>query len=353
MLSQISKSNIMSTSKSMSLDVKSYPRFNGRQYKKWVDQMTPLLGIVDLLDILQGTLVAPAVAIQEPTIPTGTPAVGTTTAVPPTSQKWSLYNAQLGQFDRYTKAVEKYQKRRGEALGVLNQSLDLGIWEQVKELEPAAIWQWLRTTFVTQQFVEVLEDFKILTTFKIDLSDPNPQMFKYRFHYTRIPIAPAVPVGPNVPVAIPPTPFVSQSMAALILLATLPLSSDPSQDSVYQRMMEDYTATFTVPNMTLDTLTEAIRNTWASRFGHLSESQKPKKGDFYLLKKDKSPKKQNANVAQKTSAIKDKPSTPLYSDQYKTGSSQNKGKGRADSGEHAQKFGIFLTCHLITPSYIL
>ena len=71
----------MSTSKSMSLDVKSYPRFNGRHYKKWVDQMIPLLGIVDLQDILEGTLVAPAAAIVEPTIPTGTPATGTAAAV--------------------------------------------------------------------------------------------------------------------------------------------------------------------------------------------------------------------------------------------------------------------------------
>jgi len=83
----------MSTSKTMSLDVKltSYPRFNGRHYKKWVDQMVPLLSIVDLMDILNGTLVAPAVVIQEPTIPAGTPAVGTTAAVPPTSQEWSLF----------------------------------------------------------------------------------------------------------------------------------------------------------------------------------------------------------------------------------------------------------------------
>ena len=94
----------------MSLDVKSYPHFNGRYYKKWVDQMVPLLGIVDLQDILEGTLVAPAAAIAEPTIPAGTPATGTAAPVAPTSQDWSLYNAQLGQFDRYTKALEKYAK---------------------------------------------------------------------------------------------------------------------------------------------------------------------------------------------------------------------------------------------------
>jgi len=136
--------------------------------------MIPLLGIVDLQDILEGTLVAPAAAIAEPTIPTGTPATGTAAAVAPTSQDWSLYNAQLGQFDRYTKALEKYAKRRGEALGVLNQSLDYGIWEQVKDMTPAQAWTWLCTTYATQQFVEVLEDFKILTRFRIDPHDLVP-----------------------------------------------------------------------------------------------------------------------------------------------------------------------------------
>jgi hypothetical protein len=125
----------------------------------------------------------------------------------------------------------------------------------------AQAWAWLCTTYATQQFVEVLEDFKILTSFKINLSDTNPQLAKFCFHYTRIPIASAVPASTTVPVAIPPTPFVSESMAALILLSALPLSSDPTQDSVYQRMMEDYTATFTVPNMNLDTLTNSIHNT--------------------------------------------------------------------------------------------
>jgi len=174
--------------------------------------------------------------------------------------------------------------------------------------------------------VEVLDDFKRLITFKIDLSDPNPQLATFRFHYTRIPAAPAVPPSTTT------TPFVSQSMAALILLSALPLSSDPLQDSVYQRMMEDYTAAHTVPNMDLDTLTESIRNTWASRFGHLPETQKPKKGTFYIPKKDKAPpKKLQANVTQKTSAIKDKPTPPAYLDQFKTGSTQDKGQAHADT----------------------
>ena len=243
--------------------------------------MVPLLNIVDLMPILEGTLVAPTVTIPEPPIPTGTPATGTTPAMPPTSDDWSMYNAQLKRFERFEKATEKYLKRRGEAHGVLNQSLDLGIWEQVKSMDPATAWTWLRTTFSTQQFVEILEDFKILTAFKFDLSDPAIQLPRFRFHYTRIPVIPAV-AGPP---AIPAIPYVSDSMAALILLSALPQSSDPAQDSVYTRMMEEYTSSHSVPNMTLDTLDAAIRHTWASRFGGILEKDRPKKGTFYLTKK--------------------------------------------------------------------
>ena len=54
----------ISTAK-LSVDLKSYPRFRGQQYKKWIDQMVPLLNIVDLMPILEGTLVVPTVTIPE------------------------------------------------------------------------------------------------------------------------------------------------------------------------------------------------------------------------------------------------------------------------------------------------
>jgi len=134
----------MSTSTAkLTVDPKSYPRFRGKQYKKWVDEMCPLLNIVDLVDILEGTLVTPAIVHPEPPIPTGTLATGTAAAVPPTADDWLLYNTQLKQYEQYEKSNEKYLKRRGEAYGVLNQSLDLGIWEQVKLMDPAAAWTWL------------------------------------------------------------------------------------------------------------------------------------------------------------------------------------------------------------------
>jgi len=165
----------MSTSTAKNVvNPKSYPRFNGKHYKKWVNEMIPLLNMVDLVNIMLGTLVTPTPVRTRPSIPTGTPATGTTVAVPPTADDWSMYNALLKQYEWYERDNEKYLKKRGEAYGVLNQALDIGIWEQVKGMEPAAAWTWLRTNFAVQQFVEILEDFNVLKFFKLDLSDPAP-----------------------------------------------------------------------------------------------------------------------------------------------------------------------------------
>jgi hypothetical protein len=72
--------------------------------------MIPLLGIVDLWDILEGTLIAPTVAIAEPPMPAITPATGMTATALPSAIELSFYQAQLGQFKRYNRALEKYQR---------------------------------------------------------------------------------------------------------------------------------------------------------------------------------------------------------------------------------------------------
>ena len=276
----------------MSLSIGELPCFDGQQYKQWVDKFTLIMMMLNYLPVLDRTLTAPVTTHTEPTIP-----VGATATAAPTTAQWAQYNAELGQFERQNKLQDKFDDMNGKAKGALNQSLSPGIWEQVKAMTAATAWTWLRTTFARQQFVEILEDYKILTAFKVDLSDPNPQIAKFRHHYTRIShYTPAATTAiPNPP----PVSQISESIAALTLLSALPLSPDPSQDSIYQRMMETFTETYTVPNMTLGTLTDAIRNTWAQRFGHLPESQHPRRGTFYLKKGDKAPKKALTVTAQK------------------------------------------------------
>jgi len=123
-------------------------------------------------------------------------------------------------------------------------------------------------------------------------------------------------------------PKISQSIATLLLISALPLNADPAQQSIYQSMVKAYTQAHTIDKTDLDSLTEAIHTTWAARFRNIPKSKRPKCNTFYLDKPAPS-KKQNVQVVQKTSAVKDKGPTPFYSSQQQTGSSQNKGKAPA------------------------
>jgi len=58
--------------------------------------------------------------------------------------------------------------------------------------------------------------------------------------------------------------------------------------------METYTSNNLVSAMTLDSLEDALCKTWAARFGHLPDSQKPRKGTFYLQKGKQVPPKPKA-----------------------------------------------------------
>jgi len=269
----------------MLLSVSDLPKFNGHHYKQWVDKMAPVMMLLDIKAVLEGTLIPPsAITVTEPQIPV---VVGSTV---PTLTDWVQYNALLlqynSQYNWHRKAQKDYNKKNLKALGVLNICLSTGIWNQVKDMTAANAWTWLHTSYARIQFIKVLEDFRILTTFKLDLSDPNPQIARFYLHYTRLPEqTPTIPVGQP---AATPVPIVSQSMACLILLSSLPCAMDPAQqESVYQRTMEDYTSNNPISNMTLNSLTNHIRTTWAARFGHLPDSQKPRKGTFYINKGDK------------------------------------------------------------------
>jgi len=301
------------SSKPVSITPDQLPKFDGRHYKQWVDRLNPMIMMLGYKGILYGTLAVPApvaaTAPIEPQFPSGAG------GGPPTTAEIALYNAQLGQYtsllsrfntetDRFTKLHKECDDKNTGALGVLNQCLSFGIWEQIKDMDATAAWTWLQTTYASMEFVEVLEDFKVLTSYRLDLLDPNLQITKFRLHYSRLPSeVPATATGQ--PLANP-NPIVSQSIASLILLQALLLTADPTQESVYQCTFETYTASTPVLSMTLDTPSNAIRKTWAAKFGHLPDSQKPRHGDFYLKKgqKPNPPKNQHVQVAQKTSAIR-------------------------------------------------
>jgi len=113
---------------------------------------------------------------------------------------------------------------------------------------------------------------------------------------------------------------VHESMASLILLANLPLAtSNVGNTSVYQGMLETIMKENTITDLKLADICAAIRTTWASRFGHLKPSERPKKGTFYYQepkgkgRADECPAPRPQ--AQRNTAIKDKGPAPKHSEQ--------------------------------------
>ncbi|PPQ93403.1 hypothetical protein CVT25_004695 [Psilocybe cyanescens] len=303
----------MSTTKqTISLDTSKLPRFSGIRFREWKDKMQSAFLVFNVGDVLEGKLVAPTGAA-----PTAPPSLTPAADALSITRYQAMYQVYQHEADAYAKTQKDYTEANNKARGLLSLTLAVNIYEQVQNKTAREAWVWLETNFATEQFVETLETFKKLRDFKMDLSEPNPQIAFFRSQFTRLPLEPAPGATPGSPATIR---IISESLACLILLAALPLTNDPTHESVYQRMIESYKESHTVTStMTLDTLQETIRVTWASRFGHLPEREKPKKGTVYIKKGTTSPpKKPNA---QKISAIADKGPTPKHSDQRAGGSS--------------------------------
>jgi len=176
-----------------------------------------------------------------------------------------------------------------------------------------------------------MEHFRFIKDQKIDLSDPNPQLALFLHHYQVIPAT-----------------MISLQMAAIILLSNLLLTTNPGQESVYQRLLESNFREETIASMDLTAIIQQIHDVWAARFGGFHPSQQPCKGATYDKGKapaNKPQQKQQTQVQWNT-AIKGKGPNPQYSEQQSadSGSSQQKKKrpfqhGGKGKGAHSHVAG--------------
>ena len=237
-----------------------------------------------------------------------------------TGAEWTAYNARFNTWDSKYKSWKKqdteYANDNAKAKGIFSLALAIGIWDQVKEKTANEIWEWLKTNYGKEAFIEVLEDFRYIRDLKIDLSDPNPQLANFMHHYQRLPMQAAT--NPQGTISTAKARAVSESMACLILLSNLPLATaNIGQTSIYQAMIEDYTRQNVVNSFKLSDVTEQIRTTWAARFGSLPTREQPKKGTFYVSDpKGKGPAVPKPPQAQRNTSIKDKGPAPRFSDQH-------------------------------------
>ena len=239
--------------------------------------MFPDALFLDIKGVLKGTEKMPEpFTLEKPEVPEQ---VGDNA---PGQLAWAHYQALTQTYGmnlkEYNASKKEFLDKQQKAMGILNMTLIIGIWEQVQYKTAADAWTWLHTQYATCQFIKVLEDFKFLTSFKLDLSDPNPQLADFIAYYLHLPTeTPTVGEGQS---AKDPIPAISKPMACLMLLSSLPLTKNPMhQESIYQHLIEQYMTSNPIYTMKLNDLAEGIHSAWAAHFGHITEHDKPHKGE--------------------------------------------------------------------------
>jgi len=222
----------------------------------------------------------------------------------------NYYNAQLADYNR---KLSNWTDGNSQGMGIFNQALDIGIWDQVKDMTAHATWTWLSEHYAKSSIMELLEHFRYIKDYRFDLSDPSPQLAQWMHHYGSIPAR-----------------MISASLASIILISNLPMTNNVGQESVYQRLVETMFKDESVTTFDLAKTVDLVRDVWAARFGGLPPSQQPCKGTTYDKGKapaNKPQQKQQTQV-QRNTAIKGKGPNPQYSEQQSadSGSSQQKKK---------------------------
>ena len=168
----------------------------------------------------------------------------------------NYYNTQLADFNCKLSA---WTDGNSQAMGIFNHALDIGIWDQVKDMTAAATWSWLGKHYAKSSITELLEHFWYIKDYWFDLSDPSPQLAQWMHHYGSI-----------------PTHMISASLASIILISNLPTTNSVGQESIYQCLVETTATSFNLAK-TID----LVCDIWAARFGSLPPSQQPHKGTTY------------------------------------------------------------------------
>ncbi|KIJ93333.1 hypothetical protein K443DRAFT_12947, partial [Laccaria amethystina LaAM-08-1] len=245
--------------KSTSLNVSDIPRFNGSNFQGWSEKMIGVFMMAKVYSVVNGDSTLPAVN-SRPTAPAEPTTIDDTTAGTDLNRlnaMWTQYQVRMTNYNHllaeYNRKVSNWKDANSQAMGIFSRALQIGIWDQVKEKNSKETWDWLKDKYVKHSFMEILEHFRYIKDQKIDLSDPNPQLATFMHHYQ----------------ALPPR-MISVLMAAVILLSNLPLTTNPGQESVYQRLLESTLKDDVVTTLSLADLMQSIRDVWASVAAFLS-----------------------------------------------------------------------------------
>jgi len=326
-----------SSNKSTSINVSDIPHFTGRNFQAWKDKMVGVFMITKVYDVVKGDTTKPADA-QCPKMPSTPPSITAEMSnadAEKATRYWTQFNVQMNYYNMqlvdYNRKMSAWTDGNSQSMGIFNHALDVGIWDQVKDMTAAATWTWLGERYAKSSVTELLEHFRYIKDYWFDLSDPSPQLAQWMHHYGSIPAR-----------------MISASLASIILISNLPMTNNVGQESVYQRLVETMFKDETVTTFDLAKTIDSVRDVWAARFGGLPPSQQPRKGTTYDKGKalaNKPQQKQQTQV-QRNTAIKGKGPNPQYSEQQSadSGSSQQKKKwpfrrGGKGKGAHSHMAG--------------
>jgi len=326
-----------SSNKSTSINVSDIPRFTGRNFQAWKDKMVGVFMIAKVYDVIKGDTTKLATT-DRPKMPTTPPVITgemSNADAEKAARYWTQFNVQMNYYNTqladYNRKMSAWTDGNSQAMGIFNRALDVGIWDQVKDMTAAATWTWLGEQYAKSSVTELLEHFRYIKDYRFDLSDPSPQLAQWMHHYGSIPAR-----------------MISASLASIILISNLPMTNNVGQESVYQRLVETMFKDETVATFDLAKTVDSVRDVWAARFGSLPPSQQPCKGTTYDKGKalaNKPQQKQQTQVQWNT-AIKGKGPNPQYSEQQSadSGSSQQKKKwpfrcGGKGKGAHSHMAG--------------
>jgi len=286
--------------------------------------------ISKVYDVVKGEVTKPddTMHLRMPSTPASLTEQMTNTEAEKLACFWTQFNVQMNYYNTqladYNCRLSAWKDGNSQAMGIFNQALDVGIWDQVKEKTTAETWTLLGDHYAKSSITELLEHFWYIKDYWFNLSNPSPQLTQWMHHYGSIPAC-----------------MISSSLAAIILISNLPTTNSVEQESIYQHLVETMFKDKTATIFDLAKTVDLVCNVWAAHFGGLPTSQQPHKGTTYDKAKapaNKLQQKQQMQV-QRNTAIKGKGANPQYSEQQSanSGSFQQKkkwpfqhgGKGKA------------------------
>jgi len=182
-----------SSNKSTSINVSDIPCFTGRNFQAWKDKMVGVFMISKVYDIVKGDTTKPD-ETERPKMPS-TPPLITSEMSSMDAEKaacyWTQFNIQMNYYNTqladFNRKLSAWTDGNSQAMGIFNRALDIGIWDQVKEMTAAATWTWLGDHYTKSSIMELLEHFWYIKDYQFNLSDPSPQLAQWMHHYQSIP----------------------------------------------------------------------------------------------------------------------------------------------------------------------